>query len=283
MPLNHMELRCGDSSTSVPAESPRVPADCNDSEILWVSTDLKTSCPPDAGFVARDCQINGRCYRRLDPEYFAWLTFRMHAIKDAAAAGRVPADSFEELRQLFNALQARAIKAFGEKELLGALRNLDPEKYRPPLPEEFEKPKPAEPAFARASPESKRLARARVLVDQIRDQALAVGWSMDNLYFCDGYERRPIRPRYGLVCYVGAEQRIGEVTRLSIELIGPPPLEVRNRFYNPGVEQPWIQRTTFRCTENTAQASTQGLHFPRASRMLTVKAQFDSRAQDAPS
>jgi hypothetical protein len=207
----------------------------------------------------------------------------MHAVQAAATAGRVTAEAFEELRQLFNALQARAIKAFGERELLGASRSLDPEKYRPPLPEEFEKQKPVGPVHARTSPQSERLARARVLVDQIRDHALAVGWSMDNLYFCDGYERRPIRPRYGLVCYVGAEQRIGEVTRPSIELIGPPPLEVRNRFYNPGVEQPWIKRTTFRCTESTAQASTQGLHFPRASRMFTVKAQFDSRAQGASS
>ncbi len=46
---------------------------------------------------------------------------------------------------------------------------------QPPLPDEFENPKPAEPVLARASPESKGLARARGLVDQIRDQALASG------------------------------------------------------------------------------------------------------------
>jgi hypothetical protein len=65
---------------------------------------------------------------------------------------------------------------------------------------------------------------------------------MESLYFSDGYERRPISPRYGLVCYIGAEHRIGEVTRQSIELIGPPPMEMRTRFYNPDVEQPWIIR-----------------------------------------
>ena len=242
MPLNQNELRCGDSSIPVPAQSPRVPADCNESEILWVSTDLRTWCPRDPGFIARDCQINDRCYRRLDPEYFAWLKLRMHGVKSAADAGRVPPEAFDELRQRFNAVQVRAIKVFGEQKLLDAVRTLDAEKYRPPLPDEFEKPKPVEPVPARISPESERLARARGLVDQIRDQALALGWSMDNLYFCDGYERHPIGPRYGLVCYVGAGQRIGEVTRQSIELIGPPPLETRSRFYNPDVDQPWIKR-----------------------------------------
>jgi hypothetical protein len=29
-----------------------------------------------------------------------------------------------------------------------------------------------------------------------------------------------------------------EVTRQSIELIGPAPLEARSRFYNPNVDQP---------------------------------------------
>lgn len=117
MPLNHMELRCGDSSISVPAESPRVPADCNDSETLWVSTDLKTWCPRDPSFIARDCQINDRCYRRLDPEYFAWLKLKMHGVKAAADAGRVPAEAFDEVRQRFNEVQNRAIEAFGERTL----------------------------------------------------------------------------------------------------------------------------------------------------------------------
>jgi len=168
----------------------------------------------------------------------------MHGVKTAADAGRVSAEAFDDLRQRFNDVQIRAIKAFGEQTLLDALRNLDLEKYRPPMPDEFEKPKPVEPVPAKPSPESERLARARGLVDQIRDQALALGWSMDNLYFCDGYERHPIGPRFGLVCYVGAEQRIGEVTRQSIELISPPPLETRSRFYNRDADQPWIKRVS---------------------------------------
>jgi len=233
---------CGDSPDSVPAESPRVPADCNANEAIWVSTDLKVWCPPDPTRIARDCQINDRCYRRLDPEYFAWLKLRMHAVKAAADAGRVPAESFNGLRQRFNEIQVQAITMFGEPTLLEAVRTLDSEKYRPPLPEEFEQVKVTEPAPTRTNAECERLARARGLVDEIRDQALALGWTMESLYFCDGYERHPVGPRYGVVCYVGIQDRIGEVTRQSIELIGPPPMETRSRFYNPDVEQPWIKR-----------------------------------------
>ena len=163
----------------------------------------------------------------------------MHAVKGAAEAGRVPAEAFDELRRRFNWVQTRAIQAFGGTVLLDAIRAFDPERYRPPLPEPIEPVKALE-SPARQNLESARLARARGLVDGIRTQALAAGWTMDSLYFSDGYERRPIGPRYGLVCYIGAQERIGEVTRQSIELLGIPPVETRLRFYNPDVEQPWI-------------------------------------------
>jgi hypothetical protein len=169
----------------------------------------------------------------------------MHAVKAAADAGRVPAEEFDELRRRFNGVQTRAIEAFGDAVLLDAIRAFDAERYRPPLPEPVEPVKALETA-ARPSPESERMTRARKLVDEIRDQALAVGWTMDSLYFADGYERRPIGPRYGLVCYVGAQDRIGEVTRQAIELLGMPPVETRLRFYNPDVEQPWVIRSAGR-------------------------------------
>lgn len=234
-------LACGDSSDSVPAESLRVPALCNTVEAIWVSTDLRTWCPDDPSRIARDCQINDRCYRQLDPEYFAWLKFRMHVVNEATEEGRVPAETFDDLRQRFNNLQARAIRAFGEQELLGALRNLHLEEYRPPLPDEFEKPKPIKAVPARISSESERLNRARGLVDEIRDQALALGWTLESLYSSGGHDRRPSAAGFGLVCCIGSEVRIGEVTRQAIELIGPPPMGVKSHFYNPNVEQPWIR------------------------------------------
>jgi hypothetical protein len=237
-----MTLACGDSSKSVPAESPQVPADSGALGTLWVSTDLRVWRPSDPSFIARDCQLNDRCYRRLDPDYFAWLKLRMHGVKAAADAGRVPAEAFDDLRQRFNDVQARAIEAFGERTLLDAVRAIDAEKYRPPLPEAFERVRPLDMAPLKSNPEAERLDRARALVDGIREQAIALGWTMQSLYYCEGHERRPFGARYGLVCYIGQHHRLGEVTRQSIELIGPPPMETRTRFYNQEVDQPWIRK-----------------------------------------
>ena len=46
------------------------------------------------------------------------------------------------------------------------------------------------------------------------------------------------------ICYLKPGDRIGEVTLQSIEIIHPLPSEVRHRFYNPDVDQPWIRRVT---------------------------------------
>jgi hypothetical protein len=167
----------------------------------------------------------------------------MHAVKAAADSGRVGAEAFDELRQRFNHMQSVAVAMFGEAALVDAVRTINAGSYRPPLPDEYEPPKSATPIVPRPNPEAERLARARQLVDAIRDGAVALGWTMESLYFSDGYERRQFGPRYGLVCYVHVQDRIGEVTRQSIELIGAPPLETRSRFYNPDVDQPWMKRT----------------------------------------
>ncbi len=211
--------------------------------VLWVATDLSTWTPKWPKRIARECQIDDVMYRRLDPEYFAWLRERMFVVNRAADAGQVAAESFGELRARFNGIQEWAVGAFGEAALLSAARQLNPELYRPPIPEPEERAGAKEPAPVRCNPEAERLARARGLVDEIREQALDLGWTVESLYFSDGYERRPFAARYGLACYIHAQGRIGEVTRQSVEILGPPPVEARSRFYNPDVEQPWIKKS----------------------------------------
>ena len=80
-------------------------------------------------------------------------------------------------------------------------------------------------------------------VDAIRDQALSVGWSEAQLYRNRGRFRFPCGQDYGLVCFLEEDKRIGEVTRQSIEIIGPPPHENRLYFYNANVDQPWLKTT----------------------------------------
>lgn len=207
---------------------------------LFVSSALATWRTNTPDTYSRDFQINDTVYRRLDPEYYAWLRSRMQLGKLAAAVGHISQESFDALRLKFNNVHEWAIEYFGEAQLHAAMGSLRASSYEPPHPDEFDQAPPAEPTPSKASPAAERIARARQLVDVIRDQALALGWATASLYFCEGYERRPIGPRYGLVCYIGQEQRIGEVTRESIELVGPPPSQTRMRFYNPDVDQPWI-------------------------------------------
>lgn len=209
---------------------------------LFVSTSLATWTTANPEQFARDFQINDTVYRRLDPEYYAWLRSRMAVAKKAATADHLPPDAFEDLRVRFNAVHEWSVKYFGEAQLLAAVRTFRSCEYKPPLPEEFDRTRRAEPIPSKPSPEAERIARAKQLIDEIRDQALALGWTMESLYFCEGYERRPFAARYGVACYIGGEHRIGEVTWQSIEIIGPSPMETRSRFYNPDVEQPWIKR-----------------------------------------
>lgn len=107
----------------------------------------------------------------------------------------------------------------------------------PPAVERYLFPKDGDYRFTQ-----KVLPAAIAKVDAIRNQALALGWSESRLYQNRGQFRFPCGPHYGLVCFISEEHRIGELTAQSIEIIGPPPLENRLRFYNPDVAQPWVTR-----------------------------------------
>ena len=71
---------------------------------LFVATSLHVWSTAEPDRFARDFQINDTVYRRLDPEYYAWLRSRMVLAKKAAAAGHLDAAAFEDLRLRFNAV-----------------------------------------------------------------------------------------------------------------------------------------------------------------------------------
>jgi hypothetical protein len=121
--------------------------------------------------------------------------------------------------------------------LLAVLRKIGEREYRPTRP--LEPDRESQRQVSRAH-DAERIERAIRLVDAIRDRAIELGWSLDRLYRQEGYPGRSFLAEYGLVCYIPAEGRLGEVTRQWIEIIGPPPAEVCQRFHNPDVEQPWI-------------------------------------------
>jgi hypothetical protein len=208
---------------------------------LFVSSALATWTTNQPEMFVRDFQINDTCYRRLDPEYYAWLRSRMHMAKMAAAAGRILESAFGDLRAKFNAVHKWAVERHGEAGLIEAANGLNVRDYRPPLAE----PWLDQPSGSTGPDTSEHHAvseDATALVDAIYDRAQALGWNHNRLYCVPATRRSVIAVDGGLVCYLRAGGRIGEVTRQSIEIIGAPPLEVRQHFYNPDVDQPWTTK-----------------------------------------
>ena len=205
---------------------------------LFVSTALDTWFTEQPAAFARDVQIDDIAYRRLDPEYYAWLRSRMILAQKAATAGHLDSGAFEALRVRFNAVHEWAVEHLGEDQLLAAVRTLRASDYIPPTPED-DGPRVPMPQ-GRKSGSDRITPEALAMVDAIRERALALGWQHERLY---GVGNHGIfDPWRGLICFLKAGDRIGDVTRQSIEIIGPPPNEVRQRFYNPDVDQPWIKR-----------------------------------------
>jgi len=225
------------ASVVVPQDAPAASAARMD---LFVSTALEYWSTGQGIAFARDVQIDDTAYRRLDPEYYAWLRSRMMLAKRAMAAGQLDAAAFEDLRIRFNAIHKWAVDHFGEDLLLEAVRTLRAGEYQPPVAEDD---KPCAPLQREPRSAAHHIRpEAHVMVDAIRDQALALGWTLEALYRTRERFRFPLGDEYGLVCFLGAEDRIGRVTADSIEIIGPPPQGFCSHFYNPDAEHPWKRR-----------------------------------------
>ena len=76
-------------------------------------------------------------------------------------------------------------------------------------------------------------------VSNVRDQALALGWTEDQLTSTTGATAFP-SPGHGLVCHLRDGDTLGAVTRQSIEILHPN--GHRARFYNDRAPQPWVSK-----------------------------------------
>jgi len=228
---------------------------------LYVATNLESWETVTPHYYALDISIDKTCFRRLDPDYYAWLKYKMALAKKAADLGRLSSSAFETLHTRFNVIHTWAIEHYGEDELLSAVQSLDPKTYSPPALETFgqdDRPPSVQPAPEETAPPVPQYLfpkegewrftqqvppTAVAKVDAIRDKALSLGWNEARLYQNRECLRFPYGQDYGLVCFVDGNVRIGEVTRQSIEIVGTTSQHNRLRFYNPDVDQPWLRRT----------------------------------------
>ena len=219
---------------------------------LYVATDLSVIVPEPPPTVT-DMTIDGRIYRRLDPLYYAWLRSRVTRARQAREAGKLAAEGYERLHRQFMGLHEAAVQILGEPALRQGCAAFDPQAYRPPgwKPKPRELPRrepPALPAYLYPPHGEYRFHEAVTpsaiaKVDAIREAALAAGWSPPRLYQNRGRFRFPLGEDYGLVCFVGQDEQLGEVTAHYIEIRGIPPLGHLLKFYNPDADHPWNRKT----------------------------------------
>jgi hypothetical protein len=230
--------------------------EAEDVPALFVATNLESWETDKPKLYAIDVTYDTLCFRRLDPDYYAWLRYKMSLAKKATLAGHLSLASFNDLKARFIRVHEWAMESFGKDVLQEAVNGLDAHNYVPPVPwkpgdldkQEAEtvkvEPKPehlfpanGEFGFTHSVPPE-----AVAKVDAIRDQAISLGWSESGLYQNRGRFKFPCGQDYGLVCFLEGDKLIGEVTRQSIEIINPGPHGSSLRFYNPHVDQPWIKR-----------------------------------------
>ncbi len=232
------------------------PIDSIQQPALYVSPTLKTWETDKLQLYARDVTYDDLCFRRLDPEYYAWLRSKIMLAKKACDSGRLAKAAYEDLRGKFMPIHEWAMKNFGEGQIQEAINRLDAQAYSPPVPwkagdldKQEAKMAPVEPIPEHLFPANgnfrftHRVSPEAVgKVDAIKDQALALDWTEPTLYQNRDKFKFPCGEDYGLVCFLESERQIGEVTRQSIEIIVPGPRESRLRFYNPHVAQPWLKK-----------------------------------------
>jgi hypothetical protein len=213
---------------------------------LYVSTNLDTweARPPIKAGQDRECETCG--FRRLDPEYYAWLRARMTIAQQHHQAGRLPGRRYEQLRARFNVVHAWAVAHLGPQQLQRAVKTTDTKSYQPPTVSEEPPPPPVPPHLYPATGDWLAMqpvsTGAVAKVDAIREQALALGWSEAQLYQNRGRYRFPYGPDYGLVCFLEADAQVGEITAQLIEIINAG--GHRLHFYNLAIEQPWLRAAT---------------------------------------
>jgi len=218
---------------------------------VFVSTGLDIREIQAASYRTQDIEIEGALFRRLTPEYFAWLHSRMVTVQAAHKAGKLLGEGWNTLRQRFNALQELAIREFGKESLLEVLRSFSPKSYSPPVLRPIPKRQSSDiPGKDWMYPGDSTLkftypvtAHALSRIDAIRDEAIVKKWSEARLYQNQGRYQFPYGGDYGVVCYVNGDYEIGEITERFIEIVhGTNSCHTKSlKYYNPGVSQPWME------------------------------------------
>lgn len=99
---------------------------------LYVSTDLCFWGTDAAQATKQDVRRGGRVYRRLDPEYFAWLSGGVDRVAAGFESGAVSRALRDEVVMRFTTVRFWAEREFGTERLAEAVRAFNLVSYVPP-------------------------------------------------------------------------------------------------------------------------------------------------------
>jgi len=210
----------------------------SEQQALYVSTDLNAQV---LTLQEQDVNHDGKTYRQLTPDYFAWLRTRMQTAKSAHQNKRISDKNWNMLRERFNPIQQHAIELFGQDVLKAACEGFNSNHYQPP--QEFQEERWIYPENETFKFSADVKSRVVVKVDAIRAQAMELGWTEAQLYQNQGRHRFPCGEDYGLICFISGDREIVGVTEAYIEIahnIGTSRESIL-KFRNPKVLESWMK------------------------------------------
>ena len=199
--------------------------------------------------------IGDVAHYRLTPLFWAYLRHAFNNATRACEARKLDGSTYSELLERISRIYNMALAQYGTDAIKSAEQTFTPPKWKrhceclsqgaKPIENEFDTDAPTGAAYrypANATGAYHTVSKtALALVDAIRDKAIAAGWTMPQLYRNVGIANRD----WGLVCYIGTEDRIGVITRQSIEIVHRSTGGARSlHFYNHEVDQPWLKMGT---------------------------------------
>lgn len=100
-------------------------AESDNTPVVFASTDMltvvRTGCPTSQDSVFE----NGKCYRRLTPEYWAWFYYKYTLMEKALTNGKISEATFVEILDRISKLYNHAVTLSGKEALDDARRNTD--------------------------------------------------------------------------------------------------------------------------------------------------------------
>jgi len=216
--------------------------------VIFAATDMSVIIISDDRASQDVVTVNAKQYRRLTPEYWAWFNHKYHLMEQALTHKKITEATFTEILDRISKLYNMACAAFGKDALRNAEQTTDVKLIDEIIRKDT---KPAatgnqtpslvfergnEKKCASRPDSSPTASPAENKVAAIRDRALALGWTPEQLFRTDGIAYRD----WGFVKFIGADDEIGEVTRQSIEIVNRKNGKA-TRFYNNDVDQPWCK------------------------------------------